>query len=97
MMDLIDDCRNHDIDQIVDLPDVRERTALYLEHDAVQAADPALRQGARQPGGTRLARGKDDLCRQPFLRYRRQGCAARAAVGPLRFWSTTSGWLSFSQ
>jgi len=33
MMDLIDYCGNHGIDQIMDLPDVRERTALYLEHN----------------------------------------------------------------
>jgi nanoRNase/pAp phosphatase (c-di-AMP/oligoRNAs hydrolase) len=32
MMDLIDYCRNHDIDQIMALPDVRERTELYFEH-----------------------------------------------------------------
>jgi nanoRNase/pAp phosphatase (c-di-AMP/oligoRNAs hydrolase) len=35
MMDLIGYCRNHTIDQIMQLPDVRERTALYLEHDAL--------------------------------------------------------------
>jgi nanoRNase/pAp phosphatase (c-di-AMP/oligoRNAs hydrolase) len=32
MMDLIEYCRNHGIDQIMQLPDVRERTALYFEH-----------------------------------------------------------------
>lgn len=32
MMDLIEYCRNHSIDQIMQLPDVRERTALYFEH-----------------------------------------------------------------
>lgn len=32
MMDLIDYCRNHDIDQIMQLPDVRERSELYFEH-----------------------------------------------------------------
>jgi nanoRNase/pAp phosphatase (c-di-AMP/oligoRNAs hydrolase) len=35
MMDLIEYCRNHGIDEIMDLPDVRERTALYMEHDAL--------------------------------------------------------------
>jgi nanoRNase/pAp phosphatase (c-di-AMP/oligoRNAs hydrolase) len=35
MMDLIEYCRNHGIDEIMELPDVRERTALYLEHDAL--------------------------------------------------------------
>lgn len=32
MMDLIDYCKNHTIDEIMALPDVRERTALYFEH-----------------------------------------------------------------
>jgi nanoRNase/pAp phosphatase (c-di-AMP/oligoRNAs hydrolase) len=32
MMDLIDYCKNHRIDQIMGLPDVRERTTLYFEH-----------------------------------------------------------------
>ena len=32
MMDLIDYCRNHTIDQIMQLPDVKERTRLYFEH-----------------------------------------------------------------
>jgi nanoRNase/pAp phosphatase (c-di-AMP/oligoRNAs hydrolase) len=35
MMDLIDYCRNHGIDQIMELPDVRERVALYEEHNAL--------------------------------------------------------------
>jgi nanoRNase/pAp phosphatase (c-di-AMP/oligoRNAs hydrolase) len=34
MMDLIGYCRNHSIGQIMDLPDVRERTTMYLEHNA---------------------------------------------------------------
>ncbi len=32
MMDLIDYCRNHDIDEIMQLPDVKERSELYFEH-----------------------------------------------------------------
>jgi nanoRNase/pAp phosphatase (c-di-AMP/oligoRNAs hydrolase) len=32
MMDLIDYCKNHTISQIMELPDVRERTTLYFEH-----------------------------------------------------------------
>ena len=35
MMDLIDYCRNHGIDQIMELPDVRERVKLYEEHNAL--------------------------------------------------------------
>ena len=34
MMDLIDYCRNHSIDDILKLPDVVERANLYFEHDA---------------------------------------------------------------
>jgi nanoRNase/pAp phosphatase (c-di-AMP/oligoRNAs hydrolase) len=33
MMDLIDYCKNHTIDQIMALPDVQERTVLYFEHN----------------------------------------------------------------
>ena len=33
MMDLIDYCRNHSIDQIMLLPDVKERVDLYVEHE----------------------------------------------------------------
>jgi nanoRNase/pAp phosphatase (c-di-AMP/oligoRNAs hydrolase) len=32
MMDLIDYCRDHDIDEILALPDVQERVTLYFEH-----------------------------------------------------------------
>jgi nanoRNase/pAp phosphatase (c-di-AMP/oligoRNAs hydrolase) len=32
MMDLIDYCRDHDIEEILALPDVQERVALYQEH-----------------------------------------------------------------
>ena len=32
MMDLIEYCRNHDIDEILALPDVKERVDLYFEH-----------------------------------------------------------------
>src|SRR5919202_3111895 len=34
MMDLIDYCRNHTIDEILSLPDVKERVELYFEHEA---------------------------------------------------------------
>lgn len=33
MMDLIEYCKNHTIEQILDLPDVRERIELYREHE----------------------------------------------------------------
>lgn len=35
MMELIDYCRQHTIDQILDLPDVRERVDLYTQHRAL--------------------------------------------------------------
>lgn len=34
MMQLIDYCRNHSIEEILELPDVKERTQLYFEHDS---------------------------------------------------------------
>ncbi len=34
MMDLIEYCKTHSIEEIMRLPDVRERTALYWEHNA---------------------------------------------------------------
>nr|WP_315484989.1 exopolyphosphatase [uncultured Undibacterium sp.] len=34
MMDLIDYCRNHRIEQIMELPDVKERVEIYQEHAA---------------------------------------------------------------
>lgn len=33
MMNLIDYCRNHSIEQIIELPDVKERTELYFAHE----------------------------------------------------------------
>ena len=33
MMELIDYCRNHDIDEILELPDVKERVDLFREHE----------------------------------------------------------------
>jgi nanoRNase/pAp phosphatase (c-di-AMP/oligoRNAs hydrolase) len=33
MMDLIDYCRDHSIEQILNLPDVKERVDLYVEHE----------------------------------------------------------------
>lgn len=34
MMDLIDYCKDHSIDEILDLPDVKERIDLYREHES---------------------------------------------------------------
>ena len=38
MMDLIEYCRNHTIEQILELPDVKERVELYLEQDLLHKA-----------------------------------------------------------
>jgi nanoRNase/pAp phosphatase (c-di-AMP/oligoRNAs hydrolase) len=52
MMQLIDFCRDHKVDDILDLPDMKE-------------ADQALHHGPRQPGGARSARQGNHLRRQP--------------------------------
>jgi len=44
MMDLIEYCRDHDIDQILALPDVQERVTLYREH-AERAKEQIQRRG----------------------------------------------------
>jgi nanoRNase/pAp phosphatase (c-di-AMP/oligoRNAs hydrolase) len=45
MMDLIRYCRNHSIDEILDLPDVRERVELYFDHE--EKAKDQLRRCSR--------------------------------------------------
>ncbi|PLA74315.1 exopolyphosphatase [Hydrogenovibrio sp. SC-1] len=45
MMELIDYCRDHTIDQILNLPDVKERVDLYFEHE--QAAKEQLKRCAQ--------------------------------------------------
>lgn len=35
MMRLIEDCQNHDIDEVLELPDVKERVELYAEHEGL--------------------------------------------------------------
>ena len=67
MMDLINYCRNHGIDDILALPDVNERVELYFEHAARgRGADQALHHRARQPRRARPAQRGDDLRHQPF-------------------------------
>ncbi|MFT4929021.1 MAG: nanoRNase/pAp phosphatase (c-di-AMP/oligoRNAs hydrolase) [Phenylobacterium sp.] len=48
MMDLIDYCRNHDIEEILALPDVKERADLYFEHE--QKFEAQLRRCANVHG-----------------------------------------------
>ncbi len=86
MMDLIDYCKEHSIDEILALPDVQERVEVYRAHEGpVPGPAAPLRDGARQPGSTGFARRRNDFRRQPFhdLRVvpRVQHFDARA-VGP---------------
>lgn len=46
MMDLIKYCRDHSIEEILNLPDVQERVTLYREHEA-KAREQILRCGAQ--------------------------------------------------
>lgn len=48
MMDLIDYCKDHDIDDILKLPDVAERVELYFEHQ--QKFQEQIRSTAREDG-----------------------------------------------
>jgi nanoRNase/pAp phosphatase (c-di-AMP/oligoRNAs hydrolase) len=48
MMDLIDYCKNHNIGQIMQLPDVKERVDLYFEHEEKFKAQLQRRSTAHQ-------------------------------------------------
>ena len=65
MMDLIDYCNNHTIDEILDLPDIRERIDLYMSHqedfkEQIQRCSAVHDNLSRD----RPASGGDDLLRQ---------------------------------
>ncbi len=67
MMELIEACRHHSIDQ--DHGAARRAgkdETVFRAQQPVQGTDPPLRPGARQPGRARPARRGDDLRRQPF-------------------------------
>ena len=72
MMDLIQYCRDHTIDQILELPDVQERVALYHEHAAkakaqLQSCKAAkLRHRDRQAGDPGSAGRRNHLGNEPF-------------------------------
>ena len=61
MMDLIEYCRDHDIDEILALPDVQERVALYQEH--AERAKAQIRRCARLHGNLVVLdlRGEDTI------------------------------------
>ncbi|MEO7246409.1 MAG: hypothetical protein ABIX12_14845 [Rubrivivax sp.] len=56
MMKLIECCRDMPIDEILALPDVKERVDLFFAQHAVPCADPARGAGARQARRARPAR-----------------------------------------
>ena len=60
MMNLIDYCRDHDIDQILELPDVKERTELYMEHDG-PFKDQIKRCSAQHGNAVRLDLRSEDV------------------------------------
>jgi hypothetical protein len=71
MMDLIDYCRNHGIEQIMAAARrARAHRAVPRAQRAVQGADPPLREAAQEPGRARPARGRGDLRRQPLHHLR---------------------------
>lgn len=50
MMDLIDYCRDHSIKEILELPDVKERSDMYHEHQEIQRTADTLFESVWQPG-----------------------------------------------
>jgi hypothetical protein len=66
MMMLIDCCRDHGIDEILALPDVKERVDLFFASTPSSGTDRPRGRGARQPGGAGPAQRADHLRRQPL-------------------------------
>ena len=65
MMELIDYCGTHTIDEILALPDVKERADLYFALGTGRRPDSRMCNRARQSGRTRPARRRSDLRHQP--------------------------------
>ncbi len=61
MLKLIDYCHNHTVDEILDLPDVRERVDLYLEHQ--EPAKEQIRRCTRVEGNLAILdlRGEETI------------------------------------
>ena len=65
MMELIDYCVNHTIDEVLALPDVKERVDLYFEQQ--ELFKKHLQENVKIEGCCiRLETSRDDLCGQPF-------------------------------
>lgn len=67
MMDLIKYCRDHNIEQILQLPDVRERVELYFEHEA--AAKEQIRRCTRVVGKVAVLDLRDEALIHPINRF----------------------------
>ena len=67
MMELIDACVERSVEEVLEMPDVVERVALYREHAvAAQAQLLETLDGAREPRGPRPARAGGDPPDQPL-------------------------------
>ena len=67
MMDLIKYCRDHSIDEILRLPDVRERVELYFEHEA--AAKAQIQRCARVEGKVVVLDLRNETLIHPINRF----------------------------
>lgn len=67
MMDLIKYCRDHNIEQILDLPDVRERVELYFEHE--QSAKEQIRRCTRVDGKVAVLDLRNEELIHPINRF----------------------------
>lgn len=67
MMDLIKYCRDHSIEQILDLPDVRERVELYFEHE--QSAKEQIRRCTRVDGKVAVLDLRNEELIHPINRF----------------------------
>ncbi|MGM8061334.1 exopolyphosphatase [Vogesella indigofera] len=67
MMDLIKYCRDHSIDEILQLPDVRERVELYFEHEAQAKAQ--IQRCARVEGKVVVLDLRNETLIHPINRF----------------------------
>ena len=67
MMDLIKYCRDHSIDEILRLPDVRERVELYFEHEAQAKAQ--IQRSARVEGKVVVLDLRNETLIHPINRF----------------------------
>ena len=78
MMELIDACLERTVEEVLEMPDVVERVALYREHAQRRAGAAAGElDRARQPRRARPARGRGDPPDQPLHDLR---AASRSAT-----------------